>query len=583
MKTKLMTKKNLRILMIVAFSFIIHLSWGQSPVLPTYLLTSKNVKLSSTAFEFDIYLKNTSTIPFPYASGQYFLDFDNSILTQGIATTVELTSVLPAGLQPVNPKLLQSNGVYYIGMASNLPNQALNYSIPAGTTVLLLHVKVRATTGSFFTYATPNATWRTTGNLTQLAVWAPCVSAPTSICATVLDPKLNQYTSINPPRYCAATSSAGPYYNYYWIAGVQVNGTINTSGEGGYSNFTSTTFSADAGSSVTIKLIPGKLFSDPYPAYTWKVWIDYNHDYDFTDAGEEVLSVAGTQDAVTRNITLPAGTVTTRMRVALSFEGTVTPCQTTYYGEYEDYSFKITPAGGYCPAWANRCDVFFVHGVNVNGTTHTSEGNLYSDFTGTTFNATAGSAMSLTLTPYASFPLQYPTLHWKVWIDYNGDHDFTDIGEEVLSESTYETPITRSVTLPAVAISSTRMRVAVTFQDPLYPCGAVYSGEYEDYTIKIAPALKSVSTDGPEVSGAENVATKLNIYPNPAKDNFIIAYKNFENAIVTISDIKGQVLNRFVLNDINTTVDISNYVSGMYFVSIINKNMECTYNKIIKQ
>lgn len=51
----------------------------------------------------------------------------------------------------------------------------------------------------------------------------------------------------------------------------------------------------------------------------WRVWIDYNGDGDFLDAGEKVYSIA-TADRLTRttSLTIPSDAVvgSTRMRIA---------------------------------------------------------------------------------------------------------------------------------------------------------------------------------------------------------------------------------------------------------------------------
>lgn len=81
------------------------------------------------------------------------------------------------------------------------------------------------------------------------------------------------------------------------------------------------------------------------------VFIDYNQDGDFSDAGERVFD-AGTTAAVGGNIV--SGTVTiplsaapgnTRMRVILAEQGTIaqTACATYTWGETEDYTLTIIP------------------------------------------------------------------------------------------------------------------------------------------------------------------------------------------------------------------------------------------------
>lgn len=82
-----------------------------------------------------------------------------------------------------------------------------------------------------------------------------------------------------------------------------------------------------------------------------RIFIDFNHNGLFTDAGETVYtSAAGTAGAHTEtgNITIPVGALTgnTRMRVITVETGTptsITPCGTYGWGETEDYFVNIVP------------------------------------------------------------------------------------------------------------------------------------------------------------------------------------------------------------------------------------------------
>ncbi|MCF8297514.1 MAG: lamin tail domain-containing protein [Saprospiraceae bacterium] len=81
-----------------------------------------------------------------------------------------------------------------------------------------------------------------------------------------------------------------------------------------------------------------------------KVYIDWNCDGDFTDAGEEVAAF-GTNSLTTTytaNITIPANASTgiTIMRVVCiqtSIMTSIVPCGTYTYGETEDYTINISP------------------------------------------------------------------------------------------------------------------------------------------------------------------------------------------------------------------------------------------------
>ncbi|WP_375563015.1 GEVED domain-containing protein [Bernardetia sp. OM2101] len=145
------------------------------------------------------------------------------------------------------------------------------------------------------------------------------------------------------PSYCA---TKGNSVADEWIAGVAVGSLNKTSGaNGGYADFTSTSVNLSQGSSNALTLTPG-FAGTTYNEY-WKVWIDFNKDNDFEDAGELVYDAGSVSSAVrtgTINIPSNASTGSTRMRVSMKYNGAQTSCETFSYGEVEDYTVNITGA-----------------------------------------------------------------------------------------------------------------------------------------------------------------------------------------------------------------------------------------------
>ena len=143
------------------------------------------------------------------------------------------------------------------------------------------------------------------------------------------------------PTYC---DSKGSNSSYEWIAGVNIGSLNNTSGnDGGYADRTATTVNLAQGSANALTLTPG-FSGSTYNEY-WKVWIDFNKDGDFDDAGELVFdagSMSSSAVSGTLNIASSAATGTTRMRVSMKYNGAQTSCETFTYGEVEDYSVNIT-------------------------------------------------------------------------------------------------------------------------------------------------------------------------------------------------------------------------------------------------
>jgi chitodextrinase len=128
-----------------------------------------------------------------------------------------------------------------------------------------------------------------------------------------------------------------------------VFGTINNSsvGTAGYENFTSLATNTSRGTAYTITITP--IWTSTVYSEGYAVWIDYNQNGLFTDAGELVWSkAASTTTPVSGAITIPTTALlgTTRMRVSLKYNAIPTACEAIPYGQVEDYSVTITAAAG---------------------------------------------------------------------------------------------------------------------------------------------------------------------------------------------------------------------------------------------
>jgi hypothetical protein len=141
------------------------------------------------------------------------------------------------------------------------------------------------------------------------------------------------------PQHCIAKGGTG----FEFIDNVNLGSINNTSGNNsGYADFTALSTTLIRGSTRTINLRTG--FVSGVYAEKWAVWIDYNRDGDFADAGETVVTTTSSgAAAVAASFTVPAGAALgrTRMRVAMRFDATPLPCGIYSYGEVEDYSVDI--------------------------------------------------------------------------------------------------------------------------------------------------------------------------------------------------------------------------------------------------
>jgi Zn-dependent metalloprotease len=143
--------------------------------------------------------------------------------------------------------------------------------------------------------------------------------------------------------YC---NSQGNNSSYEWISNVTVGSFSNSSGAAGYTDFTGQTVSVNAGDSYAISLTPG--FSGTVYNEYWKIWVDYNGDGDFSDAGELAFDAGSLSNTtVTGTLNVPSNASgTTRMRVSMKWNASQTACEIFSYGEVEDYTIDIGTGGG---------------------------------------------------------------------------------------------------------------------------------------------------------------------------------------------------------------------------------------------
>jgi hypothetical protein len=146
------------------------------------------------------------------------------------------------------------------------------------------------------------------------------------------------------PQYCPSSSFNS---NTLAITLVAIGSFSNSSGQQTYSDFTNLTVNMNTGNTYSLSLTP-YCASSLYDCY-WRIWIDYNRDGDFDDAGELVFEdwMENQNGApITGSITVPSsGVVTgqkTGMRISLRKSNYRDACEDSDgYGEVEDYAVLI--------------------------------------------------------------------------------------------------------------------------------------------------------------------------------------------------------------------------------------------------
>ncbi|MDR2235842.1 MAG: M12 family metallo-peptidase [Chryseobacterium sp.] len=222
-----------------------------------------------------------------------------------------------------------------------------------------------------------------------------------------------------------------------------------------------------------------------------------------------------------------------------------------------------TLSGGtvtYCSASASNTADERIGNVKFGSINNTSTGTAgYENFTSVSTNVTRGSAYTISVTPVWT-STKYSEAY-AVYIDYNGDGDFTDSGELAWTKTGSTTsPATGSITIPATAsVGSTRMRVMMKYSSvPSSSCEAYTYGQVEDYTLNIVSSGKAA------LAGTKDLITDIKLYPNPAKD--IMRISNTSSEDYKIYDMSGKLILSGKLD--RGTVNVSRLLQGAYTIQI---------------
>lgn len=259
------------------------------------------------------------------AADNIFYDISN--VNFSIGGAVACTPTIPSGLAAS-------------GVTANAAT--LNWNAVSGATYSVQYRVVGATTWN------PLTAGSNTISLTGLTAQTQYEAQVRSVCPggnSAFSASVTFTTTTIQLNYCA---SKGNSVRDEFIGRVQLGTINNASGaNAGYGDFTSLSTDLVKGTASTITITPtwpGTSFNEGYA-----VWIDYNKDGDFTDAGELVWSKAASKTTpVSGSFTPPASatTGTTRLRVSMKYNAVPTSCEVFSFGEVEDYTVNLTTGGG---------------------------------------------------------------------------------------------------------------------------------------------------------------------------------------------------------------------------------------------
>ncbi|WP_414731540.1 immunoglobulin-like domain-containing protein [Winogradskyella sp.] len=163
----------------------------------------------------------------------------------------------------------------------------------------------------------------------------------------------------------------------------------------------------------------------------------------------------------------------------------------------------------YCNSASTNVNDEFISRVQLNTIDNSSGAQFYSDFTGISTTLTKDSQYTITITPTWTGTVYNEA--YGVWIDYNRDGDFTDVGEQVFTQgNTQATSVSGSFTIPSGAVeNSTRMRVTMRYNQVPGPCDSFTYGEVEDYTVIIEGSGPDTTAPVITLNGSANVSLEL--------------------------------------------------------------------------
>ena len=205
------------------------------------------------------------------------------------------------------------------------------------------NVRYKTSAATTYTTVSSSTTSTTLSGLTASTAYVYNVQAVCSGTTGAWSAEGTFSTTAATVTYCA---SRGNSVADEWIDRVSLNNLTRTSGaDGGYIYSTTTTANVVANTSYSLGYSAG--FRSGYSANQfWRVWIDYNRNGLFTDAGEQVVSRSSTSASnLSTSITIPttARNGVTRMRVSMKWNSAQTSsCETFSYGEVEDYNVNIS-------------------------------------------------------------------------------------------------------------------------------------------------------------------------------------------------------------------------------------------------
>lgn len=267
-------------------------------------------------------------------------------LTPGTNYQVQVKSVCESENSPYSPIVNFTTGntcgIPQDLMAINITTNTakIQWQPVSGATNYTLRYKLTsAGNWNTFTIAatTVNFSGLTPATSYDVSVRSNCGSVSSDYTATVTF--VTEGEVEEPEAFCP---SYGENSEKEWIDMVDLKDIHNESGnDGGYGNYLNLSTNLESDIYYTLTVRPGMSESN---THFWNVWIDYNHDGDFLEEGELVLTFkTSSVQEYTDKFVIPMDALSgkTWMRIQMKRDNESTSCEVFEFGEVEDYSITI--------------------------------------------------------------------------------------------------------------------------------------------------------------------------------------------------------------------------------------------------